>query len=36
MPGARRARSLAWCVKKTRELVTTVVPDRPAFPAQWF
>jgi hypothetical protein len=23
-------------VKKTRELVTTVVPGRPAFPAQWF
>jgi hypothetical protein len=23
-------------VEKTRELVTTVVPDRPAFPARWF
>jgi hypothetical protein len=35
MPGARRARSLA-CSKKTRELVTTVTPVHPAFPAQWF
>ena len=35
MPGARRARSLA-CSKKTRELVTTGSPERPAFPAQWF
>jgi hypothetical protein len=23
-------------VEKTRELVTTVTPGRPAFPAQWF
>jgi hypothetical protein len=35
MPGARSARSLA-CSKKTRELVTTVAPVHPAFPAQWF
>jgi hypothetical protein len=35
MPGARSARSLA-CRKKTRELVTTVTPVHPAFPAQWF
>src|ERR1700693_3862776 len=31
MPGARCTRSLA-CRKKTRELVTTVAPDHPAFP----
>jgi hypothetical protein len=31
MPGARCTRSLA-CKKVTRELVTTVAPEHPAFP----
>jgi hypothetical protein len=36
MPGARRARSLACKIKKHTSVVTTVTPDHPAFPAQWF
>jgi hypothetical protein len=36
MPGVRYARSLACKNKKTHELVTTVTPVHPAFPAQWF
>ena len=37
MPGARCARSLACKIKfKHTSVVTTVTPDRPAFPAQWF
>jgi hypothetical protein len=38
--GSRECRALdapaASRGKKTRELVTTVTPGRPAFPAQWF
>jgi hypothetical protein len=36
MPGARRARSLACKSKNARKQVTTVTPEHPAFPAQWF
>jgi hypothetical protein len=36
MPGARRARSRAWCVKNTRVSHHGHTGNRPAFPAQWF
>ncbi len=36
MPGDQCARSLACENKKHGELVTTVTPETPAFPAQWF
>jgi hypothetical protein len=36
MPGARCARSLVCSVLVAHEVVTTVTPERPAFPAQWF
>src|SRR6476619_1654265 len=36
MPGARCARNLACEIKKHTSIVTTVTPERPAFPAQWF
>jgi hypothetical protein len=36
MPGARCARSLVCVVVSAHEVVTTVTPVHPAFPAQWF
>jgi hypothetical protein len=36
MPGAGCARSLVCEMKKHTSVVTTVTPERPAFPAQWF
>ncbi len=37
MPGAQRARSLAGQKKQAMPVtVTTVTPENPAFPAQWF
>src|SRR6476646_1699624 len=36
MPGARRARSLGAERKRHPSVVTTVTPERPGIPAQWF
>ena len=36
MPGARCARSRAWCVVNTRVSHHGYTGKRPAFPAQWF
>jgi hypothetical protein len=36
MPGAQCARSLACKMKKHTSIVTTVTPEHPAFPTQWF
>jgi hypothetical protein len=36
MPGARCARSRAWCVESTRVSHHGHTGKRPAFPAQWF
>jgi len=36
MPGARCARSRAWCVESTRVSHHGHTGNRPAFPAQWF
>jgi hypothetical protein len=36
MPGAQCARSLVCEMKKHTSIVTTVTPEHPAFPAQWF
>jgi len=35
MPGVLHTRSLA-CAKNAHELVTTGMPNEPAFPARWF
>src|SRR5712664_1725291 len=36
MPGAQCARSLVCKKNKHTSIVTTVTPETPAFPAQWF